>query len=269
MNIIPLLHNTCIAGIHNPPVLITDKSTPILIPFGPSDFTKDWLTRRLFRYLRDKGYHVSLDNIFIPQQLSSQYIIEGERFLDAIGVRYHMPLLFRTISQCGSPLFQILCQNSDCYFNIDYIDSPVRLLETMQSPNKKIWLFMLDLNWGRGNDRGNYVNRITELSDLFGKTDEVIFVVPNIDDVCYCLYDAKRKVNLKAVWKIVNEQYYNLFAHFKTKQFLWHFFKPYTFDFCVFSSGIITSSDSNGSFVFVPGEDLYPEQLWKLIKKHL
>lgn len=101
----------------------------------------------------------------------------------------------------------------------------------MRSPNKKIWLFMLDLNWGRVNDRDNYVNRITELSDLFGKTDEVIFVVPNIDMTV--LYDANRKANLKEVWKRVNEQYYNLFAHFKIKQFPWYFFKPYTFDFCV------------------------------------
>lgn len=97
MNITPLIPNT-----H---VCIADKTSPIIIPFGPSDFTKDWLTRRLFRYLREKGYHVSLDNAFVPQQLSSRYIIEGERFLDAIGVRYHMPLLFRTISQYGSPLF--------------------------------------------------------------------------------------------------------------------------------------------------------------------
>lgn len=267
MNIIPLLHNTCIAGIHNPPVLITDKNTPIVIPFGPPACGKAWLIRRLFRYLWTQGYYVSLDNTFVPKKLSSRYIIEGERFLDSIGFRYHMPLLFRTISQYGSPLFQLLCQNSESYFDIDFIGSPVRLLEIMQSPNRKIWLFMLELNWHRMNDKDNYENRIIELSHSFGKTDEVIFVVPKID-LHHLLYNEYGKVVLKALWHQVNMQYSKLFVYFKTKNFFWRFLKPYTFDFCPFSSGRFSRGIDNRE-VFVSGEDVFPEYLWKLIKKRL
>lgn len=265
MNIIPLIPNAY--------VNIVEKTKPIIIPFGPPCCGKLLLTHRLFKYLYCNGLCVDMDSIFLPPHLFQQYKIVENYFRDFLRNntnhrRPMIPLMFRVMHHDGNILCHLLYQKGESYYDPYNIESPIKLLEIMNAPNKKIWLFLLEINWGSINDRDNYVGRIIELSHLFRKTDEVIFVVPKIDKH-YRLYNEYGRVDLKkALWRQVNMQYSRLFEHFKTKNFIWRFFQPYSFDFCPFSSGCFFSGIDNRE-VFDSGEDVFPEYLWKLIKKHL
>lgn len=265
MNITPLIPNA-----H---VNIVEKTKPIIIPFGPPCCGKLLLIQRLFRYLlsSDKDYHMRLESCFLPTDLCKTYEIQGKWFFDSMFGGYlnhhriYGPLMFN-ITYRGSILFSLLYQNGESFFDPYDSESPIRLLEILNTPNKKIWLFLLEVNWRNTRDRDNYVGRIIELSHLFRKTDEVIFVVPKIDQY-HILYNGHGRVDLNVLWRQVNNQYYRLFEHFKTKNFFWRFFKPYTFGFCAFSSGLFSKADNR--IIYISGEDFYPEKLWKLIKKHL
>lgn len=263
MNIIPLIPN---ANVN-----IVEKTKPIIVPFGPPCCGKLLLTHRLFKYLFCNGLYVDMDSVFLPPHLFQQYKIVENNFLNFLWnntnhCRPMIPLMFRVIHN-GNILCHLLYQKGESYYDPYNIESPIKLLEIIYTPNKKIWLFLLEINWGSINDRDNYVNRIIELSHSFGKTDEVIFVVPKIDQHLI-LYNKYGRVDLNILWRQVNNQYYRLFKHFKTKNFFWRFLKPYTFDFCPFSSGYFSRGIDNRE-VFVSGEDIFPEYLWKLIKKRL
>lgn len=263
MNIIPLIPNA-----H---VNIVEKTKPIIIPFGPPCCGKLLLTHRLFKYLFCNGLYVDMDSVFLPPHLFQQYKIVENDFLNFLWnntnhCRPMIPLMFRVIHN-GNILCHLLYQKGESYYDPYNTGSPIRLLEILNAPNKKIWLFLLEINWGSTNDRDNYVRRIIELSHLFRKSDEVIFVVPKIDQH-HILYNKYGRVDLNILWRQVNNQYYRLFEHFKTKNFFWRFLKPYTFDFCPFSSGCFSRGIDNRE-VFVSGEDVFPEYLWKLIKKRL
>lgn len=266
MNIIPLIPNA-----H---VNIVEKTKPIIIPFGPPCCGKLLLTHRLFKYLYCHGLYVDIDSIFLPHHLFQQYKIAENTFREILHKRnianHHrpmIPLMFRVMNRGGNILCHLLYQKGESYYDPYNIKSPIKLLEIMNAPNKKIWLFLLEVDWRNTRDRDNYVGRIIELSHLFRKTDEVIFVVPKIDQH-HILYNEYGRVDLNALWRQVNNQYYRLIEHFKTKNFFWRFFQPYSFDFCPFSSGYFSRGIDNCE-VFDSGEDVFPEYLWKLIKKHL
>lgn len=270
MNIIPLLHG--FAGIQNSPVFINDKNSPVIIPFGPVGCGKTMLMCRLFRYLRQEGYQIIPEWSFLPAPLLhefkrevenlSRFIFNGSNF-----VPLHLPLLFKIISNHGIPLFHFLDQDGLEYYDIYEDNSSVRLLEILKSPNRKIWLFMLD-DLGRDGQIGRecYVKKIIQLKDYISEKDKIVFVFPKVDKHDEMFRD-NGKVNEKELLQLANERFPYLFKHFKTEHPIKRLFKPYVFDFCAFSAGDYYYNYTRYKEECIPSEDFYPENLWRLISK--
>lgn len=236
------------------------KHAPIIIPFAPVHFGKTCLLYRLIYYLQNKGYSVNLDVCSMTQHICDEYM--------------------RSIYSCCSPnataipiLGKILWQGSTIAHFIDFpgtflydtysSHTPSALKEVLASSNKKIWLFLLDLDGVNGQfERENYSERIKEVAAHISSNDKIIIVVNKID-ICSTSLRSK-----KDLIQTIYRQYPTVFNCFKNQNPVTKLWRPFNCDIIPFTAGLFCRTYDNKE-MFQPGLDTYPKQLWKAISKSL
>ena len=87
------------------------------------------------------------------------------------------------------------------YFDTTNNNNPVNLLEILEAPNKKIWLFLLDpAEDSNYSQRKAYVERILEIKKIINSKDKVVFVATKLDRYQY-LNDERGRI-LKKMYLI-------------------------------------------------------------------
>lgn len=150
------------------------------------------------------------------------------------------------------------------YFVAENNNSPVNLLEILEAPNKKIWLFLLDFGgYLNGSQRKAYVERILEIKKIINPKDKVVFVATKVDQICD-FYDKRGRIIKENVFNELSCMYPNLVENFKNTKLFISMFRPYNFDFICFSACY-----HNGEDMYMPSQNIYPENLWKVILKNI
>lgn len=240
--------------------LIADKETPIIVPFGPAGSGKTMMLYRLFQYLYGQGKVVRGNRLFVPTDLSSVY----DKCIDTFFCRLIgnlvavanplMPLLFDIIDNRGKRICHILDQTGTSYSDENNI---VCLREIVQSPNKKIWMFLLD-PFMKNEPILHYVQRIIDVQrTMMSNYDKVVFVATKQES------SFKRPI---VAFREMQHQYDGLFDAFKNANPITSLFRLYNFDFVAFSAGEFYYN-IDGTVEFCAGGDEYPKILWKTILK--
>lgn len=247
-------------------VKITDVQTPIIIPFAPRYFGKTCLLHRLIHYIRN-NYVVNLDVFFLPPHIAHNSDIMAE-YTNSLCSTYSpcatsIPIFGSFFSSLGKRIVQFMDFPGDFLYNINHPKTPSALKEIIESPNKKIWLFVLELDGLGGQiERDNYSARIMEVAAHISPNDKIIIVVNKID---MCSMDFKSKKNIVQALYL---QYPAVLDCFKNRNPVTKLWKPFNCDIVPFSAGDFCRTCNNIE-VFQPGLDIYPKQLWKAIYKSL
>lgn len=176
-------------------VKIIDVQTPIIIPFAPRYFGKTCLLHRLIHYIRNNGYVVNLDVFFLPPHIAHNSNIMAE-YTNSLCSPYspcttYIPIFGSFYSFHGKRIVQFVDFPGDFVYNINHPNTPSALKEIIASPNKKIWLVMLEIDgFGGQIERDNYSERIKEVAAHISPNDKIIIVVNKID---MCSMDLKSK----------------------------------------------------------------------------
>ena len=248
-------------------VKITDVQTPIIIPFAPRYFGKTCLLHRLIRYIRNKGYVVNLDAFFLPPHIALNLDIMAE-YTNSLCYTYspcatEIPIFGSFYSFHCKRIVQFIDFPGDFLYNTNHPNTPSALKEIIASPNKKIWLFMLELDgFGGQIERDNYSERIMEVAAHISQKDKIIIVVNKIH---MCSMDLK---SMKDILQALNLQYPAVLNCFKNQNPVTKLWKPFNCDIVSFSAGDFCRTCDNKE-MFRPGLDTYPKQLWKAICKGL
>lgn len=206
-----------------------------------------------------KGYILSFKR---EADLWMRFIKFGENF-----VTHNLPLLFRVTSNTGTPLFQIFDQSGYGYFDENNRNSPIRLKEILECPNRKIWLFILDMNRKNYGIAVKYAERIKEMKKYISSNDKVLVIVNKIDQATIGNpYNRKRKI-MNYVAQEIKNIYPRLLSSFKNNNPITQLWKPLKCDIILFSSGYFSLSNK-GQERYLPSPDIYPIQLWNSIKKY-
>lgn len=248
-------------------VKITDVQTPIIIPFAPRYFGKTCLLHRLIRYIRNKGYVVNLDAFFLPPHiaLNSDIMVE---YTNSLCYTYspcatEIPIFGSFYSFHCKRIVQFIDFPGDFSYNINRPSTPSALKEIIESPNKKIWLFMLELDgFGGQIERDNYSERIMEVAAHISPNDKIIIVVNKID---MCSMDFK---SMNGIVQALYLQYPAVLNCFKNQNPVTKLWRPFNCDIVPFSAGDFCRTCDNKE-IFQPGLDIFPKQLWKAICKGL
>ena len=261
-------------------VTVSDKSTPIVVLFGPPACGKTMTLIRLSRYLKtiQGGYRIEPVRSFRPSD-DADYLQMCDDFpnmlnsSDAADSTSRMSFMLVGVSRnVGQPICQILEAPGELYFDPDKPSGqdPLYLTKIHAMPNKKVWIIFLEPEWLDDTNRNAYVDRIKNLKAKMSRKDRVIFLGNKVD---------KKAEYIKAPGE-VNEQAYRdyfcsykggglypgLFAPFKDTRPIISFFKPYDCDFVPFMTGSYVKG-SGSKLKFVEESDKYPQKLWNKILK--
>lgn len=248
-------------------VSIIDKRTPIIVPFAPMYLGKTCLLLRLIHYIRNNGYFVKLDeHVLFPHFNHSIDIFDEYTkclYNECSPSATYIPIFGSFFSTHGKRIVQFMDFPGDFLYNINRPKTPSALKEIIESPNKKIWLFILELDgFGGQIERDNYSERIMEVAAHISPNDKIIIVVNKID---MCSMDLKSK---KDIVQALYLQYSRVLNCFKNQNPVTKLWRPFNCDIVSFSAGDFCRTCDDKE-MFRPGLDTYPKQLWKAICKGL
>lgn len=210
---------------------------------------------------------VNLDVFFLPPHIAHNSDIMAE-YTNSLCSTYSpcatsIPIFGSFFSSLGKRIVQFMDFPGDFLYNINHPKTPSALKEIIESPNKKIWLFVLELDGLGGQiERDNYSARIMEVAAHISQKDKIIIVVNKID---MCSMDLK---SMKDIVQALNLQYPAVLNFFKNQNPVTKLWKPFNCDIVPFSAGDFCRTCDNKE-IFQPGLDIYPKQLWKAICKGL
>lgn len=258
-------------------VTIADSKTPLVILFGPPSCGKTMTLIRLTRYLLNKGYTVQPVTSFRPAY-DKNYITMCDGFDnmiysdDAAKSTGLINFMLVQVLYNGRPLCQILESPGEYYFDPDKPDAPFPryVNAVINSPNRKVWAIMIepDKTNRRMDDvtRKHYANKINRLKKQIKPRDKVIFVFNKIDETPHVISPGKiRYIHAR---ENVENLYPNIFKQFENENPITKWFNKYNFGFVAFQTGNFTKA-ADGSLVFEPGDEIYPRNLWNIIRKHI
>lgn len=254
-------------------VTIADKSTPIVILYGPAQCGKTMTLVRMTRFLRDQGYKINPIRTFRPSYDKNyegicdnfDEMIDSD---DAARSTERINFMLVEVLKKGRRICQILEAPGEYYFNRKTPNAPYpSFVNTIiNDQSRKIWCVIVEPNWFDTSDRRNYVTRIAKLKQRMRPTDKTVFIFNKIDKTEFVI--SRGRVNItQARREIGNNLYPGLFTAFKNDNPITKFFQEYKCDFVPFQTGDYTET-TNG-YNFQEGPEEYPRQLWAVINKHI
>ena len=257
-------------------VTVSDPKTPVVVLFGARTSGKTMTLIRLTKYLEGMGYNVVPDPIFRPdtdthyQRMCNEFGTLAHSDYAAVGNDVMSFMLVKVISPNGRTLCQILEAPGEHYFDADipnrrfpaYIENISHAIK-----NRKTWLFIVEENWGGSQTvRDLYAKKIQDMQRRIKPIDKIIFTCHKVDKSNHFRPDGRP--NVPEIFKNIKNQYPHIFDRYVNRNPLTRWFVPYKFDFVTFSAGTFNPT-GDGRQVYTPGEDFYPEQLWRVIKKNI
>lgn len=253
-------------------VVIADPS-PVVILFGAGGSGKTMTLIRLTRFLKTQGYRIEPDRTFRPAN-SNHYKQMCDTFNETVNSDYAADrtrvvsfMLIKVMNKYGEPICQILEAPGEHYFSKEEEPNkqfPRYINAICTIDNPKTWVFIVESNWQDHQDRLNYANKIIEMQSQIEPKDRVIFTCHKAD-LHQSLFNAGRP-NKEQFFKNIKNQYPGIFSKYMNNNPLTKHFRPYNFDFVIFSAGLFNKT-IDGSNTYVQSNDRYPAELWKSILK--
>ena len=171
-------------------ITISDKSSPIVLLFGPRSSGKSMTLVRLSRYLRDEGFIIKTDKNF---KSDSKYKEKCDAFMANLDTKSALPgtpykdfLLVKVIKGTRT-ICQFLEAPGEHYFdpkNIGAKDFPPYMTKIIRNlRNRKIWVFITEADWNVNNNvKKSYIRRIANCkAQLVRDTDRFIILHNKVD----------------------------------------------------------------------------------------
>lgn len=255
-------------------VNLNDKTTPIVVLFGPQSCGKTMMTIRLTRWLRAHHYHVEPDHNFRPvndelykkmcdsfdENVNSDYAAERTHLCNF--------MLVKVMNKYGEPICQLLEAPGDHYFDDKYPNTgfPLYINRICATDNPKIWMFIVERNWKDEKDRLNYADKIIKMQSLIKPSDRVMFTCHKAD-LHPGLFVAGQPI-VPQFFKDIENQYPGIFSKYENKSPISRLWRKCNCDFVVFTAGSFNATYEGGQ-CYMPSCDTYPSTLWKSITKNL
>jgi len=258
-------------------VTIANTKTPLVILFGPPSCGKTMTLVRLTRYLQSKGYAVQPVSSFRPTY-DKNYSAMCDGFdnminsEDAAESTSRINFMLVQVLYQGKPLCQILEGPGEYYFKPEEPNAkfPKYVNAIIHSPNRKIWAIMVEPdNTNPRMDviaRRNYANKVKRLKTSISPRDKVIFVFNKIDETPFVVSPGNVKYGLAL--QHTDYLYPNIFVPFKNENPITKWFQPNNFGFVAFQTGDFSEA-ADGTLTFQEGHEVYPRNLWKMIRKRI
>lgn len=247
-------------------VTIADKSTPIIVLFGPPSCGKTMTLVRMTRYLRSEGYTVQPIRTFRPTA-DSHYSEMCQNFdsminsSDAARSTNRISFMLVMVMKKGKPICQILEAPGEYYFNPDdpFKQFPTYIHSIITGDNRKIWSIFVEPDWNDLTPRMNYVTKIGKLKSQLNPTDKVLFVYNKVDTTEYVISPGNVKLNL--IQKNIEDLYPNIFTFFENQNPITKFFTKYNCDLVPFQTGYYNELSMTG-LTYNEGPKPYAQALW-------
>ena len=181
---------TATEDIDEDDITISDKSSPIVLLFGPRSSGKSMTLVRLSRYLRDEGFIIKTDKNF---KSDSKYKEKCDAFMANLDTKSALPgnaykdfLLVKVIKGTRT-ICQFLEAPGEHYFdpkNIGAKDFPPYMTKIIRNlRNRKIWVFITEADWDVNNNvKKSYIRRIANCkAQLVRDTDRFIILHNKVD----------------------------------------------------------------------------------------
>lgn len=250
---------------------IVDTQTPIMVMVGPIGSGKTRVAYRLFEWLYRNGYCMEVDRVF-RHPSDESYFQFAEDFVFNLDSPYpvnppHLAL-YEVRDKVDNSILQVFDAMGAEWFDADNHEKVItyshQILQLLNSPNKKIWVYLTEPGWQDVSCRQSYVKSIQKLQLQIGKKDEHIVLYNKIDKVYKCML-SDDKVNLQEMIRMLDNEYPDLLNTFRNKNRITSLFKPYDCTFIPFMTG--DYHPENGRIEYCPGSDAYPKNLWNKIMK--
>lgn len=257
-------------------VQVSSKA-PIILLFGAPSSGKTMTLVRLSRYLRKKGFSVSVDPRFVTTKDVWEYAENAAKFNEMLGATTALPgtgrndfLFIKICDNHGKLICQILEGAGEDYFpssgtNRSQTPFPSYMTGIFNSGNKKVWMFLTEPDWDVNQiDREEYVQRIAYCKNQFfnSKRDKSIILYNKIDTTDFVY--GPGQVHVKNAMTACNNEYQGLFQIFRnTSPLPWA--DKYTCKFVPFSTGVFGKTTPGQYGHYDISHDSYPANLWKTI----
>lgn len=253
-------------------VTIDDNTTPIVVLFGPPACGKTMTLVRMTQFLQDKGYTVEPDRSFRPsadkhyKQMCDNFNTMIDQMDAAKSTSLISFMLVTVRDKRGKPICQILEAPGELYYvpGNSNVTFPNYLNTVKNATNRKVWCFMVEPNWMDTQDRKGYADRIAKFKRSLDPRDKSIFIYNKIDKTSFA--QGQGKINEAAAKDDITKRYKNIFEPFRSKSLLFGYND--NFDFVPFQTGDYSEA-MDGSVVYSPGPDIYPNKLWNIILKRI
>ena len=258
-------------------VQVSDPRAPIILLFGAPSSGKTMTLVRLSRYLRKKGFSVSVDPLFVTSRNVWEYAENSAKFNEMLSATTALPgtgrndfLFIRICDNRGKLICQILEGAGEDYFPSDGTNRaqtpfPSYMTGIFNSGNKKVWMFLTEPNWDVNQiDREEYVLRIAYCKNQFfnSKRDKSIILYNKIDRTEFVY--GPGQVHVKNAMSYCNNEYQGLFQIFRnTSPLPWA--DKYTCKFVPFSTGVFGETIMGQYGHYDISHDSYPYNLWNTI----
>ena len=277
-----------IHDVNNITVTIPDPNTSIVVFFGSPASGKTLALLRMIRFLEghdqyqsgndqhleDYGkYQVVPEAVFRPQtdlhyakmctnlkdMAYSQYAPGGT---DVISF-----MLVKILDSVGEPICQFLEAPGEHYFDgTSALDFPTYIHAIRTAPNRKVWVFFVEQDWGRDqNERNLYAQKICSMQGLISPKDKIVFLF-NKSDRHRHQYKKDGMPNKKAFFTNIQHQYPGIFTKYQNRGLMKVLYGEYNFKAVCFSSGVFTSTN-DGREVWTPEKGWYCQELRNVLTK--
>ena len=259
-------------------VQVSDPRAPIILLFGAPSSGKTMTLVRLSRYLRKKGFSVSVDPLFVTSRNVWEYAENSAKFNEMLSTTTALPgtgrndfLFIKICDNRGKLICQILEGAGEDYFpssrtNRAQTPFPSYMTGIFNSGNKKVLMFLTEPNWNVDQiDREEYVQRIKYCKNQFfnSKRDKSIILYNKIDHLTEFVY-GPGQVHVKNAMSYCNNEYQGLFQIFRnTSPLPW--VNKYTCKFVPFSTGVFGETTMGQYGHYDISHDSYPYNLWNTI----
>lgn len=257
---------------------VQDTESPIVVFVGPAASGKSMILVRLAQWLFSEGYRIETDETFLATTGYKQSCSEfNKKFHTDVALDGTADFLLVSVrDKAGNKIAQLLEAPGGHYFDPENPrkQMPAYLNEIIGSANKKVFVFLLDLDssYSLRNDprlRSEYASRLTDsIYPLINKRrDRIVLLYNKIDRTPFG--DNNECHNPSGALKDAKQYYGRVFNSLK-KPILGGFFHIENFEFMTFCTGLYsTQSDEQGNEFqsYTPASNDYPEKLWKEIMR--